>query len=110
MFTLACLQTVEYLDDDEIRYLNSYKDVAPEALIDFFVTPSPLTFSFYRNPGSGAVLLIWMRFPLATSTKRTRGQHRIRRELVSIAEMEGIKDVCSVSHFCGVFEHSEATI
>lgn len=102
MFTFASLQMVEYLDDEEIHYLNSYKDVALEALIDHFATPSPLTFSFYRNPGSGAVLLIWIRFPLATSTKRTRAQNRVRRELVSIAEMEGITDVHSVGHFCGV--------
>ncbi|KAH6897311.1 hypothetical protein B0T10DRAFT_476582 [Thelonectria olida] len=84
--------TVDY-SEGEIQYVKSCKQVAPDSVGGYFAAPSPQTFSFYRYPGSGAVILIWTRYHLASSTKRTHLQNGLRRDLASTAEREGIKAV-----------------
>ncbi|KAH7013818.1 hypothetical protein EDB80DRAFT_710948 [Ilyonectria destructans] len=87
------LQLVVNYSEEEIQFVNSYMQVAPDSVGGYFAAPSPHTFSFYRYPGSGAVFLMWTRHHWATSTKRTNAQRRLRRDLALIAEREGIKAV-----------------
>ncbi|KAF5011128.1 hypothetical protein FDECE_2736 [Fusarium decemcellulare] len=82
--------TVDYAEH-EAQFTNSYKEVAPESVGEYFASPSPQTFFFYRYPGSSAVVLIWTRYPLATSTKHTNAQNRVRWDLALVAEREGIE-------------------
>ncbi|RKL09150.1 hypothetical protein BFJ68_g9093 [Fusarium oxysporum] len=73
------------------------KMVAPEDLAEYFDAPGIKKFAFYRYPGSGAVILIWTRFPATASTKNARVQHRLRRDLTWHAEKADIKNVATVS-------------
>ncbi|KAL6405117.1 hypothetical protein AUP68_11961 [Ilyonectria robusta] len=87
------LQLVVNYSEEEIQFVNSYEQVAPDSVSEYFAAPSPHTFFFYRYPGSGAVILVWTRHHWATSTKRTNAQRSLRRDLALIAEREGIKAV-----------------
>ncbi|KAH6980795.1 hypothetical protein BKA56DRAFT_585983 [Ilyonectria sp. MPI-CAGE-AT-0026] len=93
------LQLVVNYSEEEIQFVNSSKQVAPDSVSEYFAAPSPHTFSFYRYPESGAVILIWTRHHWATSTKRTNAQRSLRRDLALIAEREGIKAVHMVTTF-----------
>lgn len=101
-------QVVNY-SEEEIQFVNSYMQVAPDSVGGYFAAPSPHTFSFYRYPGSGAVFLMWTRHHWATSTKRTNVQRRLRRDLALIAEREGIKAVQMVTTFYHVPALNEFT-
>lgn len=89
---------VDY-SEDEIQFVNCYKQVAPDSVGEYFADPSPQIFSFYRYPGTGAVILIWTRHPWPSSTKRTHVQNGLRRDLALIAEREGIKAAHMVTTF-----------
>jgi hypothetical protein len=80
-----------------IEFADLNRQVAPESLVKYFDAPTAKKFAFYRHPESSAVVLIWTRFPAATSVKTTRVQARLRRELTWYAEREGIKTVIAVS-------------
>jgi hypothetical protein len=80
-----------------IEFADLNRQVAPESLAKYFEAPTTKQFAFYRHPESSAVVLIWTRFPAATSVKTTRVQVRLRRELTWYAEREGIKTVIAVS-------------
>jgi hypothetical protein len=73
------------------------REVAPDSLGQFFKSPTPLKFAFYRHPKSDAVVLIWTRPPATSSTKKTHTQNRARRDLAWYAEKEGIERVETVS-------------
>ncbi|KAF4439789.1 actin monomer binding [Fusarium acutatum] len=83
-------------EEDSIEFEDHVKQVAPENLAEHFDGPGIKKFAFYRHPGSGAVILIWTRFPATASTKNARVQHRLRRDLTWHAEKEGIKNVATL--------------
>lgn len=80
-----------------IEFADVNRKVAPDSLAKYFEAPTTKQFAFYRHPESSAVVLIWTRFPAATSVKTTRVQVRLRGELTWYAEREGIKTVVTVS-------------
>jgi hypothetical protein len=80
-----------------IEFADLNRKVAPDSLAKYFEAPTTNKFAFYRHPESSAVVLIWTRFPAATSVKTTRVQARLRRELTWYAEREGIKTVIAAS-------------
>ncbi|KAI1013105.1 hypothetical protein LB503_001355 [Fusarium chuoi] len=80
-------------EEDSIEFEDHVKQVAPENLAEYFDAPGIKQFAFYRHPGSGAVILIWTRFPATASTKNARVQHRVRRDLTWYAEKVDIKNL-----------------
>ncbi|KAF9769232.1 hypothetical protein IL306_013366 [Fusarium sp. DS 682] len=90
------LQMVIDHEEDMIEFADLNRQVAPDDLPKYFEAPGIKKFAFYRHPGSGAVILIWTRFPATASTKNARVQHRLRRDLTWYAEKEGIKNVATV--------------
>lgn len=93
---LHYLQVVDH-DEGVIEFADLNRKVAPDSLAQYFEAPATNKFAFYRHPESSAVVLIWTRFPAATSVKTTRVQVRLRRELTWYAEREGIETVIAVS-------------
>ncbi|KAI6756099.1 hypothetical protein HG530_011835 [Fusarium avenaceum] len=87
------LQMVVDHDEGVIEFADLNRKVAPDSLGKYFEAPTTKQFAFYRHPESSAVVLIWTRFPAATSVKTTRVQVRLRRELTWYAEREGIETV-----------------
>ncbi|KIL90078.1 hypothetical protein FAVG1_06816 [Fusarium avenaceum] len=87
------LQMVVDHDEGVIEFADLNRKVAPDSLAKYFEAPATKRFAFYRHPESSAVVLIWTRFPAATSVKTTRVQVRLRRELTWYAEREGIETV-----------------
>ncbi|CVK90839.1 uncharacterized protein FPRN_07192 [Fusarium proliferatum] len=83
-------------EEDSIEFEDHVKNVAPEDLAEYFDAPGIKKFAFYRHPGSGAVILIWTRFPATTSTKNARVQHRVTRDLTWYAEKADIKNVVTL--------------
>ncbi|KAH7204649.1 hypothetical protein DER44DRAFT_431693 [Fusarium oxysporum] len=83
-------------EEDIIEFDDHVKQVAPEDLAEYFDAPGIKKFAFYRYPGSGAVILIWTRFPATASTKNARVQHRLRRDLTWHAEKADIKNVATL--------------
>ncbi|PCD34798.1 hypothetical protein AU210_007393 [Fusarium oxysporum f. sp. radicis-cucumerinum] len=83
-------------EEDIIEFDDHVKQVAPEDLAEYFDAPGIKKFAFYRHPGSGAVILIWTRFPATASTKNARVQHRLRRDLTWHAEKADIKNVATL--------------
>ncbi|KAG9503333.1 hypothetical protein J7337_006178 [Fusarium musae] len=83
-------------EEDSIEFEDHVKHVAPENLAEYFNAPRIKKFAFYRHPGSGAVVLIWTRFPATASTKNARVQHRLRRDLIWYAEKADIKNVATL--------------
>ncbi|KAI1046997.1 hypothetical protein LB505_013507 [Fusarium chuoi] len=83
-------------EEDSIEFEDHIKNVAPENLAEYFDAPGIKKFAFYRHPGSGAVILIWTRFPATASTKNARVQHRVRRDLTWYAEKAEIKNVATL--------------
>ncbi|KAF5653994.1 actin monomer binding protein [Fusarium sp. NRRL 25303] len=83
-------------EEDSIEFEDHIKNVAPENLAHYFHAPGIKRFAFYRHPGSGAVILIWTRFPATASTKNARVQHRVRRDLTWYAEKADIKNVATL--------------
>ncbi|KAF5988988.1 hypothetical protein FBULB1_1230 [Fusarium bulbicola] len=83
-------------EEDIIELEDHVKQIAPENLAEYFDGPGIKKFAFYRHPGSGAVILIWTRFPATASTKNARVQHRVRRDLTWYAEKADIKNVATV--------------
>ncbi|PNP80418.1 hypothetical protein FNYG_06017 [Fusarium nygamai] len=83
-------------EEDIIEFEDHVKPVAPEYLAEYFDAPGIKKFAFYRHPGSGAVILIWTRFPATASTKNARVQHRVRRDLIWYAEKADIKKVATL--------------
>ena len=80
-----------------IEFSDHVRQVAPDNVAEYFDAPGIKKFAFYRHPGSGAVILIWTRFPATASTKNARVQHRLRRDLTWHAEKADIKNVATVS-------------
>ncbi|KAF4453920.1 hypothetical protein F53441_3445 [Fusarium austroafricanum] len=87
------LQMVVDHEEEMIEYADLNRQVEPGALAKYFEAPTVKKFAFYRHPGSGAVILIWTRFPATTSTKTTRVQLRMKRDLTWYAGKEGVKTV-----------------
>ncbi|RBR20308.1 uncharacterized protein FIESC28_05272 [Fusarium coffeatum] len=83
-------------EEDSIEFGEHIKEVAPETLAGYFDAPRIKEFAFYRHPASGAVILIWTRFPATASTKNARVQHRVRRDLIWYAEKADIKNVATL--------------
>ncbi|EWY89988.1 hypothetical protein FOYG_07626 [Fusarium oxysporum NRRL 32931] len=83
-------------EEDIIEFDDHVKQIAPEDLAEYFDAPGIKKFAFYRHPGSGAVILIWTRFPATASTKNARVQHRLRRDLTWHAEKADIKNVATL--------------
>ncbi|KAF4500714.1 actin monomer binding [Fusarium agapanthi] len=83
-------------EEDIIEFEDHVKQIAPEDLAEYFDAPGIKKFAFYRHPGSGAVILIWTRFPATASTKNARVQHRVRRDLIWYAEKADIKSVATL--------------
>ncbi|KAM5511920.1 hypothetical protein FOXYSP1_06720 [Fusarium oxysporum f. sp. phaseoli] len=83
-------------EEDIIEFDDHVKQVAPEDLAEYFDAPGIKKFAFYRYPGSGAVILIWTRFPTTASTKNARVQHRLRRDLTWHAEKVDIQNVATL--------------
>ncbi|RKK19900.1 hypothetical protein BFJ66_g7377 [Fusarium oxysporum f. sp. cepae] len=83
-------------EEDIIEFDDHVKQVAPEDLAEYFDAPGIKKFAFYRHPGSGAVILIWTRFPATASTKNARVQHRLRKDLTWHAEKADIKNVATL--------------
>ncbi|RYP61557.1 hypothetical protein DL770_009768 [Monosporascus sp. CRB-9-2] len=92
------LQLMVDYSEDEVQFVNSYKQVKPDSVAEYFASPSPEIFSFYHYPGSDAVVLIWTRHHWTKSTKHTKLQNGLRRDLVLIAEGEGIKAAHMLRH------------
>ncbi|KAG5753594.1 hypothetical protein H9Q69_009145 [Fusarium xylarioides] len=90
------LQMVVDHEEDSIEFEDHVKQVAPEKLAEYINAPGIKKFAFYRHPGSGAVILIWTRFPATASTKNARVQHRLRRDLTWYAEKADIKNVATL--------------
>ncbi|KIL85142.1 hypothetical protein FAVG1_11571 [Fusarium avenaceum] len=97
--------TIDHVEG-EIHFADLNKQIPPGSLAQFFETPTPLKFAFYRHPDSDAVLLIWTRFPATSSTKKMHTQNRARRDLTWYAEKEGIERVETLQ----VFSQKEMTI
>ncbi|KAM0347297.1 hypothetical protein ACHAPU_004816 [Fusarium lateritium] len=87
--------TADYAEG-EFEFADLNKDIAPDSLSQFFEAPAPNKFAFYRHP-TGAVVLIWSRFPATSSAMKGRTSNRARRDLAWYAEQEGIKTVDTVS-------------
>lgn len=83
-------QIIEY-SAEEIQFLNSYKQVDADSVAEYFVSPSSQIFSFYHLPGSNDVTFIWTGHHWTKSTKHTTVQNGLRRDLILIAEGEGVK-------------------
>ncbi|KAF4950104.1 hypothetical protein FGADI_8443 [Fusarium gaditjirri] len=83
-------------EEDIIEFEDYVKQVAPEKLAEYVDTPGIKKFAFYRHPESGAVILIWTRFPATASTKNARVQHRLRRDLTWHAEKADIRNVATL--------------
>ncbi|KAF5541440.1 hypothetical protein FMEXI_7953 [Fusarium mexicanum] len=83
-------------EEDIIEFEDHVKQIAPEDLAEYFDAPGIKKFAFYRHPWSGAVILIWTRFPATASTKNARVQHRLRRDLTWYAEKADIKNVATL--------------
>ncbi|KAF5669185.1 actin monomer binding protein [Fusarium circinatum] len=83
-------------EEDIIEFEDHVQQIAPEDLAEYYDTPGIKKFAFYRHPGSGAVILIWTRFPATASTKNARVQHRLRRDLTWYAEKADIKNVATL--------------
>ena len=77
--------------EEEIQFASSDKQVQPDSLAEYFASPTPQMVSFYRYPGIDAVVLIWTGHHWTKSTKHTKMQNRLRRDLSLIADGEGIK-------------------
>jgi len=92
---LTKIQAVDH-EEDSIEFEDHIRTVAPENVGEYFDAPGIKKFAFYRHPGTGAVILIWTRFPATASTKNARVQHRVRRDLTWYAERGGIKNVATV--------------
>ncbi|CAJ0538761.1 Ff.00g067140.m01.CDS01 [Fusarium sp. VM40] len=84
--------TIDHFEG-EIYFVALNRQIAPDSLAQFFESPTPLKFAFYRHPGSDAVVLIWTRFPATSSTKKMHTQNRARRDLAWYAKKEGIEKV-----------------
>ncbi|KAF4945558.1 hypothetical protein FSARC_14412 [Fusarium sarcochroum] len=87
------LQMVVDHDEGMIELTALNKQVSTDSLAKYFEAPTTKKFAFYRHPESSAVILIWTRFPAATSVKTTRVQARLRRELTWYADRAGIESV-----------------
>ncbi|SCO78227.1 uncharacterized protein FRV6_02440 [Fusarium oxysporum] len=83
-------------EEDLIEFSDHVRQVAPDNVAEYFDAPGIKKFAFYRHPGSGAVILIWTRFPATASTKNARVQHRLRRDLTWHAEKADIKNVATL--------------
>ncbi|KAF5577985.1 twinfilin A [Fusarium pseudocircinatum] len=83
-------------EEDSIEFEDHVKHVAPENIAEYFDAPEIKKFAFYRHPESGAVILIWTRFPATASTKNARVQHRVRRDLSWYAGKAGVKNVATL--------------
>ncbi|KAJ4005898.1 hypothetical protein NW752_001140 [Fusarium irregulare] len=83
-------------EEDIIEFGEHIKEVAPENLAGYFDAPGIKKFAFYHHSASGAVILIWTRFPATSSTKNARVQHRVRRDLIWYAEKADIKNVATL--------------
>ncbi|KAJ5167455.1 uncharacterized protein N7482_006236 [Penicillium canariense] len=84
------LQLVIHFTEEEIQFLNSYKEVDPDSIAIYFKCPSPQVYSFYHYPGSNAVVLLWTRYDGIISTKRIAAQNGVRMDMLAIAEGQGI--------------------
>ncbi|EXK80789.1 hypothetical protein FOQG_14732 [Fusarium oxysporum f. sp. raphani 54005] len=83
-------------EEDLIEFSDHVRQVAPDNVAEYFDAPGIKKFAFYRHPGSGAVILIWTRFPATASTKNARVQHRLRRDLTWHTEKADIKNVATL--------------
>ncbi|KAF4988865.1 hypothetical protein FGRMN_9507 [Fusarium graminum] len=86
------LQLIADYVEGEFLFADLKREIGPDSLAQFFQVPAPNKFAFYRHP-TGAVVLIWSRFPATSSAMKGRASNRARRDLAWYAEQEGIRTV-----------------